>query len=65
MTRIMIKCWKTGQAVSTGMATDQASWSKLADDWPGDAFRCATCGMMHAWIKSDAFLAPVEALAPQ
>jgi hypothetical protein len=56
MSIIMIKCLATGQAVSTGMATDQAAWQKLADDWAGEAVICPACHTMHAWIKSDAFL---------
>jgi len=62
MTWIMIKCEKTEQAVSTGLVTDETAWGRLANDWQGEAFRCSACGTMHAWIKSDAFLAPVEAL---
>ncbi len=56
MSRIMIKCLKTGQAVSTGMVTDQATWRRLAADWAGVAFTCEACDTMHAWIKNDAFL---------
>jgi hypothetical protein len=55
--QIMIECRKTGQAVSTGMLTDQTTWRRLAADWTGGAFVCPACGAMHAWIKSDAFLA--------
>jgi predicted RNA-binding Zn-ribbon protein involved in translation (DUF1610 family) len=57
MPQIMIKCDKTGQAVSTGMITDQTTWRKLAANWKGAAFVCPACGAMHAWIKSDALLA--------
>jgi uncharacterized Zn-binding protein involved in type VI secretion len=45
----------TGQAVLTGMITDQ--WNKLATDRAGDAFVCPVCDTTHAWIKSDAFIA--------
>jgi hypothetical protein len=55
--QIMIKCRKTGQVVSTGMLTDQITWRRLATDWKGGAFVCPACGAMHAWTKSDAFLA--------
>jgi hypothetical protein len=55
--QIMITCEQTGQAVSTGMLTDQTTWRKLAANWKGGAFICPACGAMHAWIKSDAFLA--------
>jgi hypothetical protein len=40
MPKIMIKCLKTGQAVATGMVTDQATWRRLAADWAGDTFTC-------------------------
>ena len=41
MPKIMIKCLKTGQAVSTGMVTDRAAWRKLAANWESDALTCA------------------------
>jgi hypothetical protein len=56
MSRIMITCLSTGEAVQTGMVTDQPTWKKLAGDSAGDAFVCPACDTMHAWIKSDAFL---------
>ena len=55
--KIMITCVKTRRAVPTGMVTDQATWTKLAPDWQGDAFLCPACDTMHPLIKSDAFLA--------
>jgi hypothetical protein len=54
--KIMIKCLKTGGAVATGMATDDATWRKLAANWEGDRFLCPACAAMHTWLKSDAFL---------
>jgi hypothetical protein len=60
MPKIMIKCLSTGQAVSTGMATDQAAWNRLAAEWAGGPFRCPACHMVHAWSKSDAFLEIVD-----
>ena len=56
MPKIMIKCLKTGQVVSTGMATDNLTWRKLADNWEGDRFLCPACAVMHEWVKSDATL---------
>ena len=56
MSKIMIKCLSTNQAVATGMVTDQPAWNKLADDWAGDAFTCPACDKLHAWIKRDAFV---------
>ncbi len=56
MPKIMIKCLRTGQAVSTGMVTDQATWRRLYANWEGDAFLCPACDTMHAWLKRDAFL---------
>jgi len=56
MAKITIKCTLTGKVVSTGMATDQSAWDKLAADWAGDAFICPACNTMHAWLKSDAAL---------
>jgi hypothetical protein len=63
MSKIMIKCLSNGQAVPTGMVTDQSAWNKLANDWAGDAFICPTCNKMHEWIKNDAFIA-VSVKAP-
>jgi hypothetical protein len=56
MSTIMIKCWGTGEVVSTGMVTDQPAWNKLANNWKGVRFLCPACNTMHSWIKSDAFL---------
>ena len=57
MSKIMVKCLSTGEAVPTGMVTDQPTWNKLADDWAGDPFPCPACDKTHEWIKNDAFLA--------
>ncbi len=64
MPRIMINCFKTGQAVSTGMVIDRDAWIKLPADWEGDRFLCAACDTMHAWIKRDAFLDVPEVTVP-
>jgi hypothetical protein len=56
MPRLLIKCVATDQLVSTGMATDQLAWKKLAVDWVGEAFICPACHMTHAWKKKDAVL---------
>ena len=55
MAKIMIKCLKTGQVVSTGMVADQTAWRKLAADWAGDAFLCPACGTMHGMDQEGCF----------
>ncbi len=48
MSRIMIKCMATGQAVSTGMVTDQYAWKTLAaEDARLDQERCIP-GVLHS-----------------
>ena len=60
MAMIMINCPTTGQAVSTGMIADKASWVRLPADWIGTDFRCPVCRSMHTWRKSDAYLEPLK-----
>jgi hypothetical protein len=56
MPRLLIKCVATEQLVSTGMATDQATWKRLTVNWVGEPFICPACHKTHAWKKSDAVL---------
>jgi hypothetical protein len=62
MPLIIINCPSTGQAVSTGMATDAATWKGLADAWVGTSFRCPVCDKAHFWSKRDAHLGRVAEL---
>jgi len=56
MASVMIKCPNTGEAVSTGIAMDQAAFesSTLQENALGG---CPACGGTHVWNKEDAFLA--------
>ena len=55
---VMISCAVTGQAVSTGITTDQFALDRAQ---PFTAWaRCSACGGEHAWSKSDAWLCEAE-----
>jgi hypothetical protein len=53
----MITCPTSGRAVSTGIFTDQADFSRLSH-LPG-CMRCPACGEHHQWAISYAWLEPV------
>jgi hypothetical protein len=56
---LMIACPNTGQAISTGIETDEYSLRQIAD--VPSRTRCPTCGLIHIWWKREAWLAdPVE-----
>ena len=57
MSALMIKCPRTGQAVYTGIETDQISLNR-APDVPMQA-RCPACGREHVWWKREAWLQEV------
>lgn len=52
--QIAIRCPKTGQAVPTGVATDEESFKTMT--LTDNSFQCPRCGEMHTWSKKDAFL---------
>ena len=49
----MIKCPKTGQAISTGIATGDNT--DLKSHFLHNKVGCPRCGEVHAWSGSDAF----------
>src|SRR5262245_54441771 len=53
---IMINCPTTGRPVSTGILTDEDSYSRLSP-LPG-AMHCPDCGQHHDWAISYAWLGP-------
>ena len=55
MGTVMIKCPKTGNALSTGMGMDQASFdsSNFTDNTVGP---CPHCQGSHTWSKKDAWV---------
>jgi hypothetical protein len=56
---LMIACPNTGQAISTGIETDEYSLRQIAD--VPSRTRCPNCGLVHTWWKREAWLAdPVE-----
>ena len=59
MASLMIACPNTGQAISTGIETDEYSLRQIAD--VPSRTRCPTCGLVHTWWKREAWLAdPAE-----
>jgi len=59
MAVVTIKCPHTGEQVSTGIETDQASFDGFPDVLTYS--RCPACGLEHPWWKRDAML--MEAVA--
>jgi len=54
MSTIMIKCPNKGIFISTGIETDENSFSLLPD--VPTRSRCAICGVEHVWWKHEAQL---------
>jgi hypothetical protein len=52
---LMIACPNTGQAISTGIETDEFSLRQIAD--VPSRSRCPICGLVHTWWKREAWLA--------
>jgi hypothetical protein len=52
---VMIKCPRTGEAVSTGLGMEHIKFegSTFEDHQMG----CRACGHLHIWSKKDAWLA--------
>ena len=55
MSALMIKCPKTGQAISTGIETDDHSFGQIPDVL--SRAHCPVCGLDHVWWKREAWLA--------
>jgi len=55
MNVLMIRCPNTGRSVSTGIETDEHSFSRIPDVLAHT--RCPVCGLDHAWWKREAWLA--------
>lgn len=54
MATVMVKCPKTGQAVSTGIGMSKEAFATTTME--RNSFRCSACGGLHTWSKNDAFL---------
>jgi hypothetical protein len=52
---LMIACPNTGQAISTGIETDEFSLRQIAD--VPSRTPCPICGLVHTWWKREAWLA--------
>jgi hypothetical protein len=54
MGTVMIRCPRTGEAVSTEINTEAAVFERLPDV-PG-RMTCSACGEVHVWMARDAWL---------
>lgn len=54
MGEIMIKCPKTGDAISTGIHCDRANFLQVP--LFVSYANCQICGDQHSWTKADAWL---------
>ena len=54
MGALMITCPNTGQAISTGIETDEYTLKQI-EDVPTRT-RCPLCGLDHTWWKREAWL---------
>jgi hypothetical protein len=63
MGAVMIRCPRTGQAVSTEIETEPSVFSRL----PNVAARmnCPLCGEEHVWTASSAWLGDDPSLVPK
>ena len=55
MARVLVKCPVTERPVPTGFRMTEA---KLEVAEAKYAFRCAACGTIHQWVRSDAWIEP-------
>jgi hypothetical protein len=55
---VMIRCPYRGQAVSTGIEIDEATFARLPDTLI--LSRCPLCGLEHVWWKTEAWLEPTR-----
>ena len=54
MGAVMIRCPRTGRAVSTAIETEPAVFSRLPE--VAGRMQCAECGEEHVWSASEAWL---------
>jgi uncharacterized Zn finger protein len=57
ISRVLIQCPETGEAVGTVMRLRPAAFETLRGEF---AFRCNRCGQVHHWRKEDAWLEPAS-----
>lgn len=62
MGTVMIRCPRTGHAVSTEINTEAAVFERLPE--VDSQMTCPACGEVHVWTARDAWLADTS-LAPQ
>ena len=62
MGTVMIRCPRTGRAISTEIDTEPTVFNCLPV--VSSALRCSLCGEVHVWTKRDAWLAE-SVLAPR
>ncbi len=53
ISRVLINCPETGQAVGTVLRMRQSAFEALRGEY---GFRCPRCGRIHNWRKEDAWL---------
>jgi hypothetical protein len=61
--QIMIECWRTGHAISTGIETDAKTFAGLSD-FEAQTY-CPYCKRNHRWSKSDVCADKTDLHAPQ
>jgi endogenous inhibitor of DNA gyrase (YacG/DUF329 family) len=54
MGAVMIKCPKSGRAVSTGIEIERDTFDQLPN--VSSAMNCPACGSHHVWHKADAWI---------
>jgi len=54
MGAVMIRCPRTGRAVSTAIETEPAVFSRLPE--VAGRMQCPDCGQEHIWSASEAWL---------
>jgi hypothetical protein len=62
MATVMIRCPRTGRAVSTQIDTEVSVFERLPE--VASSLRCPACGEEHSWTARDAWLADAP-LAPE
>jgi hypothetical protein len=55
ISRVLIQCPDTGQAVGTVLRLRPSAFEALHGEF---AFRCTRCGKVHTWRKENAWLEP-------
>jgi hypothetical protein len=62
MGTLMIRCPRTGRAVSTEISTEFSVFERLPE--VASRLRCPACGEVHVWTTRDAWLGDLP-LVPQ